>query len=299
MNCNYAPICLFVYNRPLHTYRTIGALLRNELAAESDLIVFSDGAKTKKDFQNVKEVRELIRSIQGFNSVSVFERTENIGLANSIIAGVTDVVEKHGKIIVLEDDIVTSPLFLRFMNEALSLYSIEEVVASIHGYVYPIDNLPTTFFLRGADCWGWATWARAWSIFEPNGEKLLAEIKQRKLDREIDFNHSTNYVKMLINQINGKNDSWAIRWHISAFLKEKLTLYPGTSFVNNIGNDFSGQHSVASGKFNSKMICEYEKLEKIRTIENTIVKMKYEEFYKKTKNNIFLKGLKHFIKMAK
>jgi hypothetical protein len=299
MNANYAPICLFVYNRPLHTQRTVEALLENTLSAKSDIFIFSDGAKNQSDLQKVKEVRRLIKSIVGFKHISIVESNENHGLANSIVSGVSDVIQRYGRIIVIEDDIVTSPLFLRFMNESLNLYNNDENVASIHGYVYPIENLPNTFFLRGADCWGWATWARAWSEYEPNGKKILTEIKYRGLEREIDFNYSTNYIKMLKNQINGKNDSWAIRWHLSAYLKGRLTLYPGTSFVRNIGNDNSGQHSKATNVFDSKLIDRYNELEKIETVENLDAKKEYEIFYRKNKKNIFEKALKHFIYITK
>ncbi|HRU00618.1 MAG TPA: glycosyltransferase, partial [Victivallales bacterium] len=190
-----APIALFVYNRPWHTRQTVTALQNNELAAESELVVFSDGPKveknkekTKNNEEKVKEVRDYIKSINGFKTVKIIERTQNLGLANSIISGVTEIVNQYGKIIVLEDDLVTSPHFLRFMNEALDLYEKEEDVISIHGYVYPIPDLPETFFLKGADCWGWATWKRGWDLFEPDGKKLLRELKEKKLLKRFDFN---------------------------------------------------------------------------------------------------------------
>ena len=251
----YAPITLFVYNRPAHTRQTVEALLKNELAGESDLIIFSDAPKKPEAAEAVREVREYIRTITEFRTVRIVERDRNWGLANSIIDGVTSVVNERGRIIVLEDDLVTSPYFLRFMNDALDLYERKESVISIHGYIYPVaEKLPETFFLRGADCWGWATWKRGWELFEPNGRKLLASLKSQRLEREFNFGGSYDYLEMLGSQVKGGNDSWAIRWYASAFLKTKLTLYPGRSLVLNIGNDNSGTHCGATEIFSGDII---------------------------------------------
>jgi hypothetical protein len=251
----FAPIALFVYNRPAHTRQTVEALLKNELAGESDLFIFSDAPKKPEAVAAVQEVREYIKTVGGFKSVSIVERDENLGLANSIIDGVTSVVNERGRIIVLEDDLVTSPYFLRFMNDALDMYEREESVISIHGYMYPVmDKLPETFFLRGADCWGWATWKRGWELFEPDGGKLLASLKSQHLEREFNFGGSYDYLEMLDSQVKGENDSWAIRWYASAFLKNKLTLYPGRSLVLNIGNDSSGTHCGATDIFSGDII---------------------------------------------
>ena len=210
-----APIVLFVYNRPWHTQQTIEALQKNELASESELFIYADGAKNNKANEKVKEVRNYIKTVDGFNKVTIIERENNWGLADSIIDGVTQTVNKYGRVIVLEDDLVTSSYFLRFMNDALEVYKDNNEVASIHGYLYPIDNMigvPDTFFIKGADCWGWATWARSWELFELNGQKLLDELQYKKLQKEADFNNSYGYSRMLKDQINGKNNSWAIRW---------------------------------------------------------------------------------------
>ena len=138
---------------------------------------------------------------------------------------------------------VCSPYFLQYMNKSLEFYKDTEKVASIHAYSYPCETpLPETFFLRGADCWGWATWERAWQNFEADGKILLEKIKDNKLESEFNFNDSADYLKMLENQIAGSNNSWAIRWYASAFLKNMLTLYPGISMVQNIGCDDTGTH---------------------------------------------------------
>ncbi|ASU40569.1 glycosyl transferase [Herbaspirillum sp. meg3] len=238
-----APIALFVYKRPEHTRQTLAALKANHLAKDSDLIIFSDAPRSGADAHAVAEVRQQFDALQGFKSVSLVARESNLGLADSIIDGVGRVCRDHGRVIVLEDDLVTSPYFLSYMNEGLQRYEAESRVASIHGYVYPCGTvLPETFFLRGADCWGWATWARAWQDFNADGDELLKALKSQRLTRLFDFDGTADYVGMLEAQIAGKNDSWAIRWYASTFLLNKLTLYPGKSLVLNIGMDDSGTH---------------------------------------------------------
>ncbi len=248
-----APIALFVYNRLDHTKKTAEALRKNFLATESDLFIFSDGPRDASAAAKVAEVRAYIRTIQGFKSVQVTERQENWGLAKSITSSVTDMVSRFGKVIVMEDDLVTSPYFLQYMNDGLDIYEQEPRVASIHGYIYPVKNpLPETFFLRGADCWGWATWKRAWESFQPDAKKLLTELESENLTGEFDLDGAFGYSDMLKRQAAQGNYSWAILWHASAFLKDMLTLYPGTSLVDNIGQGSSGTHAgAASYKYES------------------------------------------------
>jgi len=247
-----SPIALFVYNRSWHTQKTIEALQKNTLASESDLIVFSDGPKDNDlSRRQVSEVRKCLVDIKGFKSVSVIEKRKNYGLAESIITGVSDVIQRYGKVIVLEDDLVTSCYFLEYMNQGLDLYKNNNKVISIHGYIYPVkERLPETYFLKGADCWGWATWKRGWDLFEFDGKKLLSELILKNLTREFDFYDTYPYTKMLKEQVFGKNNSWAIRWYASAFLKNKLTLYPRESLVYNIGLDGTGTNSELGERFN-------------------------------------------------
>ncbi len=241
MSC--APIALFVYNRPDHTRRTVEALRQNQLAGESDLIVFSDAPKSDAQAEKVRKVREYIRAISGFKSLTLIERNSNFGLARSIIVGVTEIVNKYGRIIVLEDDMITSPFFLAYMNEALERFANDDRVVCVHGYLFPVRQaVPEAFFLPGADCWGWATWRRGWVCFNPDGQFLLDELNRRKLVGEFDYHGAYPFSKMLEGQIKGENDSWAVRWYASAFLAGKLTLWPGRSLVHNIGNEGSGTH---------------------------------------------------------
>lgn len=245
-----APIALFVYNRPDHARRTIDALKQNALAQDSDLFVFSDAPKNAAAERAVAEVRKYIGEVSGFKSVTLVERSTNFGLAKSVIDGVGSICNEYGTVIVLEDDLLTTPYFLQYMNDALCEYESSEEVISIHGYIYPTGyELPETFFLRGADCWGWATWKRGWDQFQPDAEKLLAALLEKKLGRAFDFGGNNDYMGMLRDQISGRVNSWAIRWYASAFLANRLTLYPGVSLVQNIGNDDSGTHSEATDQF--------------------------------------------------
>ena len=208
----FAPIALFTYCRPWHTQKTVEALLANHESSETDLYIFSDAPKNEKAIEGVLNTRKYIHTITGFKNVHIIEREKNWGLANSLIDGISKIVNEYGKVIVVEDDIVASPFFLQYMNEGLELYKNDNKVASIHAYVYPTQKkLPETFFIQGADCWGWATWKRAWDIFNSNTQELLDEIVQKKLQRKFDFDYTYPYVDMLKEQINGKVNSWAIR----------------------------------------------------------------------------------------
>jgi len=254
MTASLAPIVLFVYNRLDHTRQTIHALQRNLLAEKSDLFIFSDAAKNAGAMSAVSDVRDFVRTVTGFKSVTLIERERNMGLANSVIDGVGMICAQYGKVIVLEDDLVTSSHFLQYMNAALNEYECVDQVISIHGYVYPTaSRLPSTFFLRGADCWGWATWKRGWDFFEPDAKKLQDALLAGGEASTFDFEGSYGYAEMLQQQIEGKVNSWAIRWYASAFLANKLTLYPGVSLVHNIGHDRTGTHGGNTDDFGGEI----------------------------------------------
>jgi hypothetical protein len=242
-----APIALFVYNRPDLTQRTLEALAANTGAQDTELIVFSDGPRNEQDIAAVTDVRSVVNAASGFRSVRLVAANSNRGLAASIISGVAQVVEEHGSVIVMEDDIVTSPVFLDFMNDGLNTYRDEPRVGAISGYLFPLGNdMPETFFVRDESCWGWATWKRAWAKFEPDGGKLLAELNRKRLVRAFDVDASFPYTQMLQDQVAGRNNSWAIRWRASMFLNDMLSLYPASSLVRNIGNDGRGTHARPS-----------------------------------------------------
>jgi len=294
-----APIVLFVYNRPWYTKQTVEALLKNKLANESELFIYCDEAKNEDARKSVDEVREYIDSVTGFKRVTIVKREENWGLADSIIDGVTKIVNEYGKIIVLEDDLVTSPFFLKFMNESLDIYQDSDKVASIHGYIYPINDLPHTFFIKGADCWGWATWRDKWGVFEPDGKKLLHELTLKNLEKEADFNNSYGFAQMLKDQINAKNNSWAIRWYMSAFLKDMVTLYPGKSYVKNIGFGKDATHCTSTTNVFDVILSSSIGSSKIDVKEDVESRRKIEIFFNSLKHSIFqriISKLKRLIK---
>jgi len=273
-----APVIIFVYNRLWHTKKTIHALLENDLADQSEIVIYSDGPKNEKDYHQVMEVRNYIKKVNGFRSLKIIEREKNWGLAGNIIDGVTKVINEYGKIIVLEDDIVTSPFFLNYMNDALNAYDDDNNVGCIHGYVYPINNINSDFFIKGADCWGWATWKKSWDYFEKDGKKLLKKLKKRNLHKDA-FNVKCGYVQMLKDQIYGRNNSWAVRWYFSAYLNDLYCLYPKTSYVQNIGFDGSGTNCDQDGRYQVSVQSDYV-FNKVPVIENKKMKSKMIQFFK-------------------
>lgn len=237
----YAPIALFTYNRADHTQRAVESLLKNAEAKFSDLFIFSDGPKTPEKKAGVEENRKYIHTISGFKSISIIEREKNWGLANSLIAGITEVINKFGKVIVVEDDLILSPYFLQFMNEGLEKYKDDDRVGTITGFVPPIkDKLPETFFLKYFQCWGWATWKRAWDLLETDARPLLKGLRFKKTKFDVGGGVG-NYGNLYCQKV-GLVDSWYLRYYASLFLKDKLSLYPGRSMVTNDGLDGTGTH---------------------------------------------------------
>lgn len=237
--CDLAPILLFTYCRLANTKETVEHLKKNPEAIHSDLIIYSDAPKNDSAKGGVLATRKYIHTITGFKSITIIERDKNLGLAKSIVDGVTSIVTKYGKVIVLEDDLTVSPFFLKYMNEGLKRYADREDVVSIHGYIYPVKKkLPEAILIKGADCWGWATWKRGWDLFNFDAKQLYDRILESRREREFNFNNSYPYMDMLKSQIDGSAGSWAICWYASAFLLNKYTLYPGQSLVQL--NDIEG-----------------------------------------------------------
>jgi hypothetical protein len=297
---SYAPILLFVYNRPEHTRRCIESLLKNSLASESNLFIYADGAKDSTQQEAVNEVRNYIRSIQGFKQITLMERSENWGLARNIINGVTTQVNRYGKVIVLEDDLVVAPYFLQFMNDALEVYKNEPRVGHIQACDFTQDSsLPATFLIKWTGSWGWATWDRAWKHFNPNGNELLQELEERKLTHVFDFNGKYGFTRMLRRQIEGKNNSWAIRWNASLFLKDILSLNVGRSLVQNEGFDGSGTNCGGGGLYASHLYLQPLLITPISPIEeNKEARQAFIRYYART-NSFWAKAIRRIKRTLK
>jgi hypothetical protein len=250
-----APIVLFAYNRPDHTAATLNALAANDLAAESDITIFCDGARTPEQNENTARVRAVAHAARGFRKVTVVERAENFGLARSVITGITSALADSENVIVMEDDLITSPHFLRFMNDGLERYAADERVISVCGYTYPVAGpLPETFFIPRAFCWGWATWRRGWALFEHDATRVFNEIVRRRLIYEFDFEGTDPHTQILEHLLKDKwIDSWAIRWLGASCLNGKVSLYAGRSLVSNIGFDGTGRHGFVEKRFESPL----------------------------------------------
>lgn len=294
-----APIILFTYNRPWHAQQVLDALQKNELSQQSELFIFSDGGTDYEDKQLVDKTREILDNTTGFKKVTVIKRPVNFGLAANVINGVSTIIEKYGKVIVLEDDLITAPSFLTFMNSALNMYEDVDEVAHIHSFCYAGLSLPDTFFIKWVVSTGWATWRNSWKLLERNGEKLLAEIKEKKLSKAFDFNGKYPYTRMLKRQVEGKNNSWAIRWNASLFLNNKLSLNTGKTLIHNIGFDGSGENSGSQDFYNMGLYDGDLQLEKPDTIQESVeARRQFEDFYKKT-NSFWAKVKRRLQRMAK
>jgi hypothetical protein len=239
---NLAPIVLFVYNRPAETRQTLEALAENHLADESVLYVFADGPKedaSPEQCKSIDEVRALVQSRRWCKEVILYESKRNNGLANSVIRGVTEIAGRHGKIIVLEDDIITSPFFLTYLNEGLEVYKDARHVYAINGYMFPIETQRIDTFLSplATSTWGWATWADRWKAFET--EPSAVQIIQSNHFLRSRFNVGDyNYADMLNNR-----NSWGIRWYYSVFRRNGLGLFPTRSLCYNIGFGENATHT--------------------------------------------------------
>ncbi|EJR58341.1 sugar transferase [Bacillus toyonensis] len=251
-----APVIIFVYNRPEHTIQTIEALSKNELARESNIFVFSDAAKNEESVEKVKVVRDYIDSVEEkkyFKSFTIMKSEENKGLAKSVIHGVSEIISKYGKVIVLEDDLITAPDFLMYMNNALDYYCNLDKVWSISGYNIPIafpkDYKSEIYYSYRGCSWGWATWKNRWDQVDWDVKDYTEFKSSRRLKNR--FNRGgRDMANMLDSQMKGIIDSWAIRWCYTQSKKNLLTVYPVKSRIKNIGLDGSGTHSGITSHYN-------------------------------------------------
>ena len=294
-----APVVLFTYNRPKHTRQTVEALQKNELAKDSKLFIYSDTAKNENALNKVNEVREYIKTINGFKKVTIIEREKNWGLANSIIDGVTKIVNEYGKIIVLEDDLVTSPYFLKFMNEALEFYEDEKKVWHISGWNYPIDtgDLDDVFLWRLMNCWGWATWADRWKNYEKDINKTINEFSKDDIKR-FNIDGVENFWGQVLSNKEGMINTWAIFWYATIFKQNGLCLNPSQSFVENIGHDGSGVHCGESCAFNSSLSMNEKVNFDTKIEENSFAVRRIQQFYKSQKKYFFVRVINKLARIA-
>lgn len=290
-----APIILFAYNRPVHTRKTIDALKRNVLAQESDLYIFADGPKagaSDEQYKNIQKVRDYLPTISGFKSVNIEVSPKNKGLAKSIIYGVTKIVNQYGRVIVLEDDIITSSHYLQYINQSLELYEGENDVICINGLSI-IKDAPisaNSYFQYGADCQAWGTWKRGWDLLNLDTQELQRTLlRNRTLRKEFTYNGSYPYMELLQAQIDGRIDSWAICWYATAVIKRKLCLYPSKSLVQNIGYDATGTHTKNSNTYEACILADESVTDfpKIPVNESQIMRKEWERLFREINRKPF------------
>lgn len=258
---NYSPIALFVYKRPEQTQKTIESLMGCPEFTNSPIYVFCDGAKKSQDIDSVQKTRDLVKSMIG-NSATIIESDTNKGLATSIITGIKKLLQTYDKIIVVEDDLVVSSKFLKFLNQGLEKYQNNEQVMQISGHMFSVPKFRSrseAIFLPFGTSWGWATWKRAWAYFDPDlsGWEILQENEEMRY--RFNLNNNYNYFDMLERQTRGEVDSWAIRWYWSMFKLNGYCLFPTNSYVNNIGFDKTATHGYLSAKFSFKELFGIQK----------------------------------------
>jgi len=239
-----APVCLFTYNRLNEVQLTVEALKCNHLATESELYIFSDGPKNEQTEPKVELVRKYIHSIDGFKSVHIIESNENKGLANSIIDGVSLILEKYEKIIVLEDDLISSPNFLSFMNQALYFYQLDTNIQSINGFSLSLkDRQNEIYFQVRTGSWGWATWNNRWKQEIFNKEKINTKLNSDPaILKKFKMKCGADMPKMLFDSIHNRNDSWYVRWVFDHFINNHYSVFPTYSYIQNIGFGNEGIH---------------------------------------------------------
>ncbi|MCE7058797.1 glycosyltransferase [Dyadobacter sp. CY343] len=252
-----APIVLFCYNRPGHLRQTLEHLQANTLASESELYIYSDGPKKESDRAAIHKIRAYISQLSGFKKINITESETNQGLAFSVIKGVSEVIARYEKVIVLEDDMLTTPDFLDYMNEALQVYRSRKDIFTVTAYTPPISipiNYKNDVYLAPrASSWGWGTWAEKWKKADWNAEELtnsetVAPIRER-LEKG-----GNDLWPMLVKQQRGIIDSWAIRWTFTQSQQQAYGLYPVHSKIKNIGTDGSGTNfTFKSGSYGHEM----------------------------------------------
>jgi len=276
MHNSLAPIILFVFNRPEHTKKTLEALKNNILAKESNLIIYSDAAKKEDDQRKVDQVRQYLKSLSGFKRIKIIERKKNYGLAKSIKHGITEVICKYKKAIILEDDILTSKSFLNFMNDSLNFYKNNKRIWHINGWNYPNfgNSKKDVYADRMMNCWGWATWKDRWDKVSFDVNEILKNFNKKKI-YQFNLNESENFYHHLLANKKEEIKTWAIFWQAAIFLNKGLCIRPNISYTENTGFDNSGVH------------CSYLMINKYKNNKlNLNKKNKFINFKKENKESI-------------
>lgn len=279
--------------------------MNNLLFKESELFVFADGPKENAggdDFVKINDVRKLFEPLKEKKNVSFRFSDKNLGLTSSIVSGITEIVSKFGKVIVIEDDLELSPGFLKYMNDALNLYENEERVMHIGGYMVPHNlSLPDTLFMRAPTIWGWGTWKRSWDKFENDASILLNNLKRifgEDFAFKLDVNGTYNYTDQLKKIADGLHkEVWDIQWAASIFLHDGLCLHPNFSLTRNNGFDGSGVHCYPSEIYEKQKIGNEISVEKEELVICDLGEMALMNFhenknkptFKEQMNNIYHK----------
>ncbi|MCU0443811.1 MAG: glycosyltransferase [Microscillaceae bacterium] len=273
-----APIALFVYNRPSHTAQCLESLTNNPPAKDSILYIFSDAWRkdaSPEQIAQVKAVRQIIRAKQWAKEVRIIEHSDNQGLAHNIPKGITQVLQKYDKIIVLEDDLVLSPYFLEYMNQALDLYQLNHQVMHISGYMYPLPRvLPETFFFNIPSCWGWATWARAWQHYHQDAQAIYTQLQKEQKLANLDLDNVGFFHQILKRTACNELQTWDIQWNGVIALQNGFCLNPKVSLVQNIGLDGSGENTQANPAWQIPKLAEYIQVMPIEVVENQAIRKK-------------------------
>lgn len=244
-----APIIIFCYNRQDHLKSTIDALTLNDLAKESDLIVFSDGPRKESDKEKIEGVRMYLATISGFRSVSIHTRKENMGLARSIISGVSEVLDQYGKAIIMEDDLLCTTDFLVYMNDALSTFEENSLVFSVSGFSFGIGAVKRypedTALVFRASSLGWGTWKDRWERVDWQVSDFQ-EFKNSPERQDRLKEAGEDILPMIIKQQRGLINSWAVRWAYHHVKYGGYCLIPIRSKIKTTGDDGSGSNPVAA-----------------------------------------------------
>jgi hypothetical protein len=296
LNEELAPIALFVYKRPYHTTKVLNALAKCKESANSILYIFSDGPShdmCQEDIFLVSEVRRIINSENRFARTIISMSERNQGCAKAITEGINFVVNKHGKIIVLEDDIIVSHVFLEYMNFCLNYFENTFEISSINAYSHNIFTMPEYYFLKGGDCWGWGTWKRGWDLINLNAAQLYDNYIDTGLLEEWE---TGNLVSTLKSAISSPQNIWDIQWSLSLFVNDKLSIWPGKSYVYNIGYDGTGtniildvyKHFILKPRLNHKVNKKY--IRELEIEENIVCRKKLIQFHSR-RTSKFKKGV--------